>query len=90
MMREHIFFVNIENKTVLKIKQAICDEYQRFNKGSDHHNIYQPKQLLLIEDSFGLINDLMDCTVLNKTLSQIGVKHGPKNSGFYITVAFSG
>eukprot|EP01084_Bolivina_argentea_P079304 143876_1 len=80
MMREHIFFVNTENKTILQLKQAICDEYNRFVKGSE---TYQPKQLLLIEGAFGLINDMMDGTILSKTLNEIGAT-AKKNNGHYI------
>ena len=83
-LREHIFFINTENKTFKQIKQTICDEYNRFTFGD---NTYQPKQLLLIESQFGLINDMIDSTISNKTLKQIGVKNGQNKTGYYITVA---
>ena len=89
LMREHVFFINVGNKTVEILKNTIIEEYDRLNAGSSlNNNKYNPKQLILVLDGYGFIKDMMDTTVLKKTLPQIGVKQGNNNTGYYITVGF--
>ena len=87
-MREHVFFIYVGNKTVNILKNTICEEYDRLNAGKMVNNKYNVKQIILVLDGYGFINDMMDTTVLNKTLSQIGVEQGENNTGYYITVCF--
>lgn len=92
LMRDHIFFINVGNKTISVLKNIICEEYDRLNEENENEDNnkykYNAKQIILVLDGYGFINDMMDTTVLNKTLSQIGVKPGQNNTGYYITVGF--
>eukprot|EP01084_Bolivina_argentea_P038200 70633_1 len=88
LMRQHMFFVNVGHKTINVLKNMICEEYDRLNQGNDNYNKYNAKGIFLIVDGYGLVNDMMDTSVLNKTLSQIGAKQGKHNTGYYIIVGF--
>jgi len=92
LMREHVFFISVRNKTVKILKSEICAEYDRLNEGNQekvNYCKYSAESIVLVIDGYGFVNDLADSSVLTKTLAQIGVQKGKNNTGYYISVFVS-
>ena len=83
LMKDQIFFVRGTEK-IGNLKQTICDEFAMLMKGIEKYNA---NEILLFVDGYGMIDDLSDSSILNKTLKSIGVSGS--RSGYYILVVIT-